>query len=382
MSSLFLVRNAELHDPSPMGRKDVLVGGGKVLRIGNDLEVPAGVDVIDAGGAVLAPGFIDSLVHISGGGGEGGFATRTAALLDAQEPLRAGITTLVGALGTDDITRSLPDLLACARSLTEQGLSAFVLTGSYQVPVTTFTGSVRSDLVLIPDVIGVGEVAVADHRGSHPGIDELARLGSQARVGGMLAGKRGTVLVHVGDAEEGLSILHEVSDRHPLPPSQWHPTHINRNAGLLAQTPAWVARGGSVDITTSTTPALLADGDIAAAAALRQLIEQNVPVTRISMSSDGQASLPHFDATGELLGIEVAPIVSLHEALASAVRDHGLALSDVLTTVTRTPAAIWGLKGKGEIRVGADADMVLLDPDSLAVLMTIAGGRPHRTPDT
>lgn len=378
MSSLVLIRNAELFDPTPQGRKDVLLGGGKVLRIGERLENYSGADVIDADGAVLAPGFVDSLVHISGGGGEGGFATRTAALSDANEAFRAGITTVVGALGTDDITRSLADLLACARGLTEQGLSAFTLTGSYQFPVTTLTGNVRSDLVLIPDAIGVGEIAIADHRGSHPTIDELARLGSQARVGGMLAGKPGTVLVHVGDAPEGLSILHAVSDRHPLPASQWHPTHINRNAGLLDQAPAWVARGGSIDITTSTTPDLLAAGDIPAPTALQQLVARGVPVSRISMSSDGQASLPHYNASGALLAIEVAPIRSLHEAVVAAVLDLGLPLTDVLTTVTRTPAGIWGLRNKGEIRVNADADMVLLDPGSLRVRMTIAHGHVHR----
>ena len=240
---------------------------------------------------IVCPGFVDSLVHVSGGGGEGGFASRTRALTDPGDAFRAGITTVIGALGTDDVTRSLADLLAAARAFDEQGLTAFVLSGSYRVPVTTLTGSIRSDLVLIPDMIGVGEVAIADHRGSHPGVDELARVAADARVGGMLAGKRGLVLVHVGDAEEGLRILHEVSDRHPMPPSQWHPTHINRHAGLLAQARGWVERGGSVDITASTTDALVAAGDIRAGDALARLLQQGLPVSRITMSS-GRAREP------------------------------------------------------------------------------------------
>ncbi|MDQ3038909.1 MAG: beta-aspartyl-peptidase, partial [Pseudomonadota bacterium] len=145
-----------------------------MLAIEPRLPAIKGCTVVDAGGRIVCPGFVDSLVHVSGGGGEGGFATRTPALIDPQEALRSGITTVIGALGTDDVTRSLADLLAACRALTEKGLSAYSLTGSYQIPVTTLTGSIRSDLVLIQDMIGVGEIAIADHRGSHPTVDELA----------------------------------------------------------------------------------------------------------------------------------------------------------------------------------------------------------------
>ena len=376
--SMTLLRNADIHAPQPLGRRDILIGAGHVLAMEPRLEAPAGTTIVDVAGAIVCPGFVDSLVHVSGGGGEGGFATRTQALTDPLEALRAGTTTVVGALGTDDVTRSLADLLATARALQANGLSAYVLSGSYQIPVTTLTGSIRSDLVLIPDMIGVGEIAIADHRGSHPDLGELARVAAEARVGGMLAGKRGLVLVHVGDAPEGLQVLHAVSDQYPMPPSQWHPTHINRHAGLLAQAGAWVARGGSVDITTSTTPSLVAAGDIPAGVALAQLLHAGLPAARITMSSDGHASLPHYDADGELLSIDVAPLSSLHAALLDAVQAHGVPLATALETVTQTPAALWGLRDRGQIRVGAVADLLVLDPVTLAVVMTFACGRQHR----
>jgi len=194
----------------------------------------------------------------------------------------------------------------------------------------------------------------------------------------MLAGKRGLVLMHVGDAEEGLQILHAVTRRHPMPPSQWHPTHINRHAGLLAQAAAWVKCGGSVDLTASTTPSLIAAGDIPAGRALAHLLDQGLPAARITMSSDGHASLPHFDAAGELLSIDVAPLDSLHAAVVEAVQVHGVSLPNALGTVTRTPAALWGLREKGQVRVGAAADLLVLDPGTLAVVMTFAGGRAYR----
>jgi len=275
------------------------------------------------------------------------------------------------------VTRTHADLLAAARGLAVHGLSAYVLTGSYRVPVRTLTGSVRDDLVLVPDIIGVGEIAIADHRGSHPQADELARIGADARVGGLLAGKSGTVLIHVGDAEEGLGLLHAVSDRYPIPPAQWHPTHINRHRDLLLQATGWTTRGGSVDLTTSTTAALVAAGDVPAALALAELLAAGVPVESISLSSDGQASLPHFDAHGRLLDLQVAPMHSLHASIVEAVRAHGLDFAVALSTATLSPANIWGLPRKGRIEVGADADVLLLDRDTLALRATIAGGQVH-----
>lgn len=375
MSGLLLVHGAELFAPEPRGARDVLLGGGRVLAIAPRLDL-GGLDVerVDARGLIACPGLVDSLVHLSGGGGEGGFATRTVPLA-ASDALRAGVTTLIGALGTDDVTRTHADLLACARALAPHGLTALALTGSYRMPARTLTGSVRDDLVLVPDLIGVGEIAIADHRGSHPSVDELARLAADSRVGGMLAGKPGTVLVHVGDDDAALELLDTVVRRHPVPRTQWHPTHGNRHARLLDEAMRWVDAGGTIDLTTSTTDALVEAGDVPAADALARLLAAGLPVARISMSSDAQASLPHFDGDGRLLDLQVAPIASLLGSVRDAVQRHRIPLGVALQSVTSTPARIWGLARKGRIAVDADADVLLLDPDTLAVRTTIAGGR-------
>jgi beta-aspartyl-dipeptidase (metallo-type) len=379
MSLLTVIRNASVYAPEPLGRQDILIGGGKILQIAPDIDIKASFDIeeIDGAGHVATPGFVDSLVHFSGGGGEGGFSSRTQPLLP-ETALAAGVTTMIGALGTDDITRSHADLLATARAYQAHGLSAYALTGSYRVPVRTLTGSVRDDLTLIGDFIGVGEIAIADHRGSQPTVDEMSRLAADARVGALLSGKRGTILVHVGDDEEGLALLHLATDRHPASRAQWHPTHINRRRPLLEQGIAWALAGGSVDLTTSTTPEILAEGEVPAAEALAALLAAGVPSGRITMSSDGQASLPRFDAQGRLLDSGVAAVGSLHEAVHEAVRRFGVPLEQALMSVTSAPAAIWGLPGKGRLAAGADADVLLLDPDSFFPLMTIAMGAMRR----
>jgi beta-aspartyl-dipeptidase (metallo-type) len=371
-----LIRNADIHAPQPLGRGDVLAIAGRIYAIGPDLAAPTGLPLreIDAAGRLLVPGLVDSLVHIGGGGGEGGFAGRIPPLR-AEDALRAGVTTLIGALGTDDITRSHADLIACARSLQAEGLSAYALSGSYRVPPVTLTGCLRSDLVLIPELIGVGEIAIADHRGSQPSAAELARIGADARVGGMLAGKPGTVLVHVGDGEDGLRLLREVSASTPLPRGQWHPTHVNRSRRLLDEGRDWLIAGGSVDLTASTSEALLAEGEVSAAQALAELLRDGMPVERISVSSDGQASLPQFDSSGRLLSLKVARLDSLLMCLRQARERHGISLQSALTALTRAPARIWGLARKGRVEVGADADLLLLEPGTLALTLTVASGR-------
>ena len=75
---------------------------------------------------------------------------------------------MVGCLGTDGVCRDLKALLAKARSLEEEGISTYIYSGSYEIPVNTITNSCKSDLMLIDKIIGIGEVAISDHRSSQP----------------------------------------------------------------------------------------------------------------------------------------------------------------------------------------------------------------------
>ena len=177
---LTLIRNTTIAGTTDGVRRDILIAGEKIESIhepGAATLSGLELETFDASGLTVLPGFIDSHVHLTGGGGEGGPATRAPEIL-IENIVSSGVTTVIGCLGTDGVTRHQSSLMAKARGLEQEGITAYVYVGSYEIPVQTLTGSVRSDLALLPSVLGAGEIAISDHRSSQPTFDELARLAS------------------------------------------------------------------------------------------------------------------------------------------------------------------------------------------------------------
>jgi len=371
-----LFKSANVFSPLSLGIKDVLIGGDKILAIEDEIS---GIDEqlveeIDCTGLFLVPGFVDSLVHITGGGGEGGFATRTPEM-NVEEAFIGGVTTVVGALGTDAESRSLENLLAKSMGLEEQGLSVFCHTGSYHFPMVSVLSSIKRDIMFIEKFIGVGEVAIADHRSSQMTSQEMARVASQARIAGMLSGKSGIVSIHVGDEPGQLNLLKKVVKESDIPISQFYPTHINRTELTLLAGFDFALQGGIIDFTTSTTPQIIAQGEIPAAKALAMALEQGISIKQITMSSDGNASLPIFDELGCLIDLQVGQVKSLHQSMVDAVHQYGVDFQLALSCITSSPTDILKLKNKGRIQVGNHADLSLLDEGSLAIESVFSKGK-------
>jgi beta-aspartyl-dipeptidase (metallo-type) len=366
--------NGICYSPEPLGQTNLLVAGRQIAALGSQAELEGSiVQTVDASDCYVVPGLVDSLAHIIGGGGEGGFRSRTSEL-KVTDAIEAGVTTLVGVLGTDAVTRTLTNLLAKAHALDEEGLTCYCHTGSYQVPAYTLMGDLLQDLVLIDKFIGVGEVAIADHRSSQPTVQELARLASQARVGGMLSGKAGIVSVHVGPSPEGITQLLQVASTTDIPITQFYPTHMNRNQALLQMGFDYVSQGGYIDLTTSTTAQDLAQGEIKCADALLQAVKAGVNLQHVTFSSDANASLPMFDAQNNFVGLGEGRIASLYEEMTDAIR-LGVPVQDALRVVTSNPARILKLPQKGQLQVGADADLLLIDKNTLELKAVMAKGR-------
>ena len=370
-----LIRNAEVYAPESLGRRDLLLGGGKVLWIGTDApDLPAafGAQVLDLSGRRLLPGLIDGHVHVTGGGGEAGFASRVPAPTLSRYT-RSGVTTVVGLLGTDDVARGTRELLAHVNALREDGLSAWGYAGGYHLPPATLTGSVRADLVFIDCLIGVGELAISDHRSSQPTLDELLRIASEAHVAGLMTGKAGIVHLHLGDGSRGLDLVRRALDQSELPPRVFNPTHVNRRKALFEEAIALARRGCSIDITAF--PVDEGEDAWSAADALVRYLDSGAPRDRVTVSSDAGGCLPCFDAQGRVCSMDVGHSGALVDTLRELLA-RGIALQDALPAFTSNVAGLLRLPGKGRIAVGADADLVALDASG-AVTDVFAGGRPH-----
>ncbi len=313
---MLLIRNADLYDPEHKGLCDILMAAGRILSV-----YPAGTAdpaalsglsadfrTVDAGGNLTMPGILDRHVHFNGAGGEGGPANRTPPL-QLSSFVRAGVTSAVGMLGTDGTCRALEELLMKARGLEEEGISTWILTGSYGLPSPTL---------------------------SHPSVEEIRRAASNVRVGGILSGKAGCLCVHMGSEASGLTPLLDAMEGTDIPITQFAPTHISRCEALVEQSAAFGLRGGYLDITAA--PGKNPLFGLATAAVVATLLERGVPAGNITLSSDGNGSMPSFNEKGEMTGLKVGPLESVLESVAEMLREGEISRETVISLVTSNPA--------------------------------------------
>lgn len=360
-----LLKNAHVIAPEDLGVKDILVAGEKIAMIGEGLSLPAVYDceVVDCKGNYVVPGFIDSHVHLIGGGGEGGYATRTPEI-QLTDITTSGVTTVLGLLGTDGVTRHVASLLAKARGLEDEGITAYIYSGSYEIPTPTITGSVRNDIILIDKVIGTGEIAMCDHRSSQSPKEAYQQITAEARVGGMLSGKAGVVNMHLGDGEDGLKMLYEITKNGEIPKTQIIPTHVNRNKRLFKEAIEWAKQGGIMDVTSSVSPESGSSHSVKSSEAVKQALEAGVNIENITMSSDGNGSMPIFDEAGNNIGVGVASQISILNEFRDMVQKENIAITDAVKIITSNIAKFTKLyPRKGCLANNSDADILVLDKD-------------------
>lgn len=364
-----LIKNGDIYAPEYLGQQSILIAGGKIAKIGDVdegklRELDIEVRVINAAGTIVAPGLIDPHVHLTGGGGEGGFATRTPEI-QLTSITSAGVTTVVGCLGTDATTRHMTSLLAKARGLEEEGLTTYIYTGNYHIPTPTITGSVKDDVILIDKIIGAGEIAISDSRSAQPSVHETAKLVAEARIGGLLSNKAGVTHFHVGPGEERLSFLQRILDDYEIPPSKLYATHITRSRELVNDAMTLSDKGAFVDMTA----------DASTAEWIRYFKDNGGNMNQLTLSSDGNGSLPKFNDAGELLGLGVASPNTLYEQVVEAVQEAGLSLTEVFRLVTTNTANALCLDKKGCLGKKYDADVIVLEKDALALKHVLAKGQ-------
>lgn len=350
---LTLIENGNVYGPEPLGRASVLVGFDRILKVGKitveeveALDIP--LSIVDAEGCCVAPGFIDPHEHLLGGSGEEGFATQTPEIYRG-EIILGGITTVVGCLGVDTVMKTMAGLLARAKALDEEGLNAFIWSGGYDVPPASVTDSARNDIMFIKEVIGMGELAIADERSKTYELNQLASTVIDAHNGGMLARTSGVTHFHVGSGEDRLKLLRDLIEGFPIQPAWLYPTHISRTDELMIEAIELANHGSYVDMD-------VADQDLPEK--LQFYIDNGGPLDRLTFSSDASITSPQ----------------TLFEQVRECVTERVLSFAEILPCITSNTASVLKLGQKGEIAPGKVADITILDAESLSVKHVFAKG--------
>jgi len=378
--SVLLIRDGDVYAPEHKGEKDILAINDKIGFIDQNISTSAlnvldkNIKIIDASKCIIIPGYIDQHVHINGAGGEGGPQYRTPPI-QLSEFVKAGITSVVGLLGTDGFARSLKALLMKARALEQEGISTWIYTGAYQYPSPTITESILSDIILIDKVIGV-KIALSDHRASHPTVDEFMKVTSEARTAGVLAGKAGVVHIHMGGEKLGLSYLFDIIRNTEIPIEQFAPTHLNKkDEELFQQVVEFGKIGGYIDLTAGASEEEKISKSIKPGKVIKRLLKNGVSIEKITISSDGNGSLPKFNEKKEFVGMRIASVSSLHEEFINMVKEDNISMGEAIQVTSTNIAQHLKLAKKGEIRTGKDADIIALDKDTLKIKHVIARGK-------
>jgi beta-aspartyl-dipeptidase (metallo-type) len=354
---LTLLKNTQLYAPSKMGKKDILIANDKIIAIEDNLSEFENkyVKIIDVDNKIVTPGLIDQHIHVMGAGGKEGFSSMTPEV-NLSELIACGTTTVCSLLGTDGTARNIRTLYAKVKGLNQEGISAYMFSGYYGMDTVTITESIQGDMLFIDKVLGV-KIAISDIRSSYPSATDLVRKLRDIMVGGMVGGKKGILHIHLGNLPSKMDLLFELVNDFHFPIKHISPTHVGRSKELFDQAIEFAKLGGMIDITTA------ASQYTAPYKSVLYALEQGVDISKMTFSTDGHAGLTKFDEEGNAIGVRKAPIDKNLDETVLLVREGKLPIEKAFQLVTSNPAENLGLKHKGSIQVGNDADFCFFDED-------------------
>jgi len=383
-----LVRGGRLVDPSQDldGFYDLLLEDGAVARLDEKIAVPRGAEVLDAGGLVVAPGFIDIHVHLREPGQEYKETVRTGTLAAAAGGFTA-VACMANTLPVND-----------NRSVTEHILGEAARHGYARVyPIGAVTKQLRGEeLAEVGEMVAAGVRAVSDDGRPVANPEMMRRALLYAQHFGV------PVIQHAQDLElSGAGVMHEGewSTRLGLPgiPGLAEDAMVGRDLMLLEETGgryhvAHLSTARSLDLvraakrrglgaTCEVTPHHLALTDQAVAdSGFSTLMKMNPP---LRSERDRQALLAGLaDGTVDAIASDHAPhhsdekevefslapfgVVGLETTVSLCldrlVRQRVVSLRRLVELLSTGPARVLGVPG-GTLAPGSPADVTLLHLD-------------------
>ncbi len=388
-----LITGGHVIDPGRVnGPADVLVEDGKIVAVGRDLEAKRGArsggpapQVINAQGALVLPGLIDVHVHLR----EPGFEYKETIQSGTASAVAGGFTSLCCMPNTYPVN----DSQAVTEFILEQARSA---NNARVFPIGAITkGSEGKELAEIGELKEAGCVAISDDGRPVMNSEVMRRAMEYARAFDL------PVVDHCEDlhlAEGGCMNEGVVSTELGLPgaPGAAEEIMVARNIALAALTGA---RVHMAHISTAESVRLVREAKARGLRVTAEVTPHHFSLTEEAVRgfdthakmnpplrtwADVQALKEGLrDGTIDAIATDHAPhashekqlefaeapfgVVGLETALSLtwALVDEGiLSLEAAVAKLTTEPARVFGLP-KGTLAPGADADLVLVNPDAV-----------------
>jgi len=382
-----LFREATLADGRTV---DVRVGDGRIAAVGEGLS--AGDErVVEAAGKRLLPGAVDVHVHFR----QPGFAHKETWATGSRSAAAGGVTTVVDQPNTDPPTVSGAAFdgkaALAADSLVDYGLNGGVVPGwdpdsLFERPLfalgEVFLADSTGDMGIGVDLFRAAveraareDVVVTVHAENADRFDEGvlprgrndgdAASGARERPGADAWSAYRTAEAEVAAVERACEVAAAVEG------ARLHVAHVSTPGGVRTASEA----GATCEVTPHHLFCSREDLDELGTfgrmnpplrseprrAALFELLADgtvDVVATDHAPHTRAEKDAPIRDAPSGVPGVE-----TLLPLLLAAARQDRLSYERVRDVVARNPARIFDVPRKGRVAAGADADLVLVDPD-------------------
>ncbi|MEO5894322.1 MAG: allantoinase AllB [Vicinamibacterales bacterium] len=390
MASL-VVRSERVVLPDATRPATIQVSDGRITAVGSHGDLPAGVPLIDAGNLIVMPGVVDSHVHVNDPGRTlwEGFehATRAAAA--------GGVTTLVDMPLNSVPATTTVDGLERKRSAADRRIHIDVGFWGGVVPFN------------VADLEPLAEAGVLGFKCflSPSGVEEFQHVteADLRKAMPVIAGLRLPLLVHAelpallvepkGDAraydtwlrsrppaaeQAAIELLGRLSREYGA-----H-VHIVHLAAVEPLPAIRQLRRDGVQLTVETCPHYLTfaaeditDGATAwkCAPPIRHGLNREALWQALADGDIDLLATDHSPAPASLKSVDQGDFIKAWGGIASLqlglaaiwtqAAARGFSINDVVRWMSFAPATLAGLTAKGRIVAGADADLVVFDPEAV-----------------
>ena len=366
-----LIKNAKLSDGTQV---DVLIQDGKIAGLMQNMPAH-GEEVIDAAGRTLMPGFIDLHCHWRTPGFEykEDIATGSAAAA-------AGGYTFVNLMPN---TRPVCSSAAQAHAVMDEAERLGICGANQTVSITeNFDGQTLDHLKSLPEDL---RFITEDGKG-------VQNNEVMAKAFAICAQRDLVLMSHAEDMQISkwdYRLAENIETVRNLHLSEYYGTrlhmcHVSTKEAIAA---IGDAKRRGVPVTCEVTPHHLwfADTDYRVNPPIRQPEDVQALVEAIRTGVVDAIATDHAPHSAEDKANSAAGMIGLETAFGvcytKLCREQGLDLYYLEALMSRFPAAILGLAGKGAVQVGMDADLTLVELDTPYVVDASAmHSRSHNTP--